>query len=112
MDPVLKISPEALEQFQLQLAKARKGVIGFRLGLVGGGCSGFSYYLGFEDDPPGTRDLSWEEGGVTFIVDKKSALMLSGSTVTWTKTLLKQGFDFQNPHESSRCGCGHSFSAK
>ena len=97
MDPVLKISPAALEQFQLQLAKARKG---------------FSYYLGFEDDPPGIRDVSWEEGGVLFIVDKKSALMLSGSTVTWTKTLLKQGFDFENPHEASRCGCGHSFSSK
>jgi len=45
-------------------------------------------------------------------VDKKSVLLLSGSRVNHTKTLMKEGFDFENPNEASRCGCGHSFSAK
>lgn len=116
MDPVVKITPEALEEFRKQFARGERdpghGPVGYRFGLVGGGCSGFSYYLGFEYDPPGPRDISWVEEGLTFMVDKKSAVLLSGSTVSWTKTLMKQGFDFQNPHESSRCGCGHSFTTK
>jgi len=116
MDPVVKITPEALEQFQKQLALGERdpgmGPVGYRFGLTGGGCSGFTYYLGFEYDMPGLRDISWQEGGLIFMVDKKSAIYLSGSTVSWTKTLMKQGFEFDNPREASRCGCGHSITFK
>jgi iron-sulfur cluster assembly protein len=107
---IIEFSPDALGAFKQQLAK--RPARGIRLGVKGGACSGMQYVIQFEDDPPRAGDNEWTVDGVTFFVDKKSALMLSGSTVNWTKTLMKQGFDFENPHEASRCGCGQSFSSK
>lgn len=110
-DPI-KISPEALEAFQNQLRGRTTTAFGFRLGVRGGGCSGLNYYIGYEDDQPGPRDVTWSVGYINFVVDKKSLAYLAGSTVQWRKTLVKSGFEFENPNEASKCGCGHSFHAK
>jgi iron-sulfur cluster assembly protein len=83
-----------------------------RLGVKGGGCSGFSYVIEFSDDPPRERDTVNEFFGVRFYVDKKSLIYLSGSTLEYVKTLMFQGFKFLNPQEASKCGCGHSFTLK
>ncbi len=83
-----------------------------RLGIRGGGCSGFSYVIQFEDDPPRERDYVFEYGGVRFFVDKKSLVYLGGSTLDYEKTLMFQGFKFRNPNEAASCGCGHSFTVK
>lgn len=108
----VEISPEALERVKEQRAR-RPGASGsLRLGVRGGGCSGFSYVMQFDDGPLRPGDVSWELDGVTFIVDRKSLLYLSGSRLGWKKTLMSTGFEFENPHEVSRCGCGHSFNAK
>ena len=82
--------------------------------MRGGGCSGFSYVIEFDDDAPRKGDLVLEfpeEGKSTVRVycDKKSILYLGGSVLDWEKTLMFQGFKFKNPKEASRCGCGHSF---
>lgn len=106
----IEISPEALEEVKKRIVQRAGGSL--RLGIRGGGCSGFSYVLQFDDDEPGDRDVSWEQDGARFIIDRKSLLYLSGSRLGWKKTLMFTGFEFENPHEASKCGCGHSFNVK
>jgi iron-sulfur cluster assembly protein len=81
-----------------------------RLGVKGGGCSGFSYVIQYEDDKPTDKDLEFDFYGLRVLVDKKSLNYLKGTTLDWEKTLIAQGFKFINPNEKSRCGCGSSFS--
>jgi iron-sulfur cluster assembly protein len=83
-----------------------------RLGVKGGGCSGFSYVIEFSDDPPRERDVVQEFDGVKFYVDKKSLIYLAGSVLDYEKTVMFQGFKFKNPQEASKCGCGHSFTVR
>ena len=80
-----------------------------RVGITAGGCSGFSYSLTFDKDFDETKDSKYEQHGVEYIVDKKSALYLDGTTVDFYNGLEKQGFTFNNPNEKGRCGCGESF---
>lgn len=112
MVPPLKVSPEALEAFKQQLAKNTFSPTAVRLGVRGGACSGFAYVIEFAYDGPRATDIEWQVDGVSFRVDKKSVLYLSGSELNWKKTLMHQGFEFVNPNEASRCGCGSSFSPK
>lgn len=83
-----------------------------RLGVRGGMCSGFAYVVEYEDGEPGPRDEVITQDGVRFIIDRKSLVMLSGTRVTWKSQLLHSGFEFENPNEASRCGCGASFTPK
>jgi iron-sulfur cluster assembly protein len=83
-----------------------------RLGIKGGGCSGFSYVIQFDDEPPRERDSVFENQGIRFYVDKKSLVYLAGSALGYEKTVMFQGFKFRNPNEASSCGCGHSFTVK
>jgi iron-sulfur cluster assembly protein len=103
------VSAVAAEQIKKQLATRGTPESYLRLGIKGGGCSGFSYVLQFEDSPPKDKDLVFEMEGVRVVVDKKSILYLNGSTLDWEKTLMSQGFKFVNPNEKSSCGCGSSF---
>ncbi len=82
-----------------------------RIGVAGGGCSGFSYTLAFDDTFDEAKDSKYEQHGVEVVVDKKSALYLDGTTVDWYHTLEKQGFTFENPNAVKSCGCGSSFQA-
>lgn len=82
-----------------------------RVGVVGGGCSGFQYSLGFDKDYDEKLDSKYEHHGVTVVVDKKSALYLDGTTVDFYDGLEKRGFTFDNPNAVKSCGCGSSFSA-
>ena len=82
-----------------------------RIGVAGGGCSGFSYTLAFDDAFDEAKDSKYEQHGVEVVVDKKSALYLDGTTVDWYHTLEKQGFTFENPNAVKSCGCGSSFQA-
>jgi len=82
-----------------------------RIGVTGGGCSGFSYSLGFDDKFDEAKDSKYEYHGVEVVVDKKSALFLDGTTVDWYSGLEKRGFTFDNPNAVKTCGCGSSFRA-
>lgn len=82
-----------------------------RIGVAGGGCSGFEYRLVFDDSFDEAKDSKYEQHGVTVVVDKKSALYLDGTTVDWFHSIEKQGFTFNNPNAQKTCGCGSSFSA-
>jgi len=82
-----------------------------RIGVTGGGCSGFSYSLNFDDKFDEAADSRYEQHGVAVVVDKKSSLYLDGTTVDWYNSIEKQGFTFDNPNAVKSCGCGSSFSA-
>ncbi len=82
-----------------------------RIGVTGGGCSGFSYSLGFDDKFDEAKDSRYHFHGVDVVVDKKSALFLDGTTVDWYDGLEKRGFTFDNPNAVKTCGCGSSFRA-
>lgn len=80
-----------------------------RLGVKGGGCSGFSYTLGF-DDKASELDQVFEIDGVTVVCDPKSFLYLNGTELDFEESLMGRGFKFGNPNASKSCGCGESFS--
>ncbi len=82
-----------------------------RVGVAGGGCSGFQYSLGFDNKSDKTVDHVSEQHGLTVAVDKKSALFLDGTKVDFFDGLEKRGFTFDNPNAVKSCGCGSSFSA-
>jgi iron-sulfur cluster assembly protein len=108
------VSPKAVEGVRTALAKRGTPDAALRIGVKGGGCSGFSYVIEFSDDPPRSGDtvLEFPEEGqstVRVFCDKKSILYLGGSVLDYEKTLMYQGFKFRNPQEASKCGCGHSF---
>lgn len=108
----LLITDKAADFARKKLAKRGTPEAAIRLGIKGGGCSGFGYVIAFEDDPPRERDRVFEVDGVRFIVDKKSLIYLAGAALDYEQTLMFQGFKFRNPNEASSCGCGHSFTVK
>jgi iron-sulfur cluster assembly protein len=81
-----------------------------RVGVAGGGCSGFSYSLTFDDKYDEKADDVHEFFGLKVCVDKKSDLYLTGTTVDFYEGLEKRGFVFNNPNAVRTCGCGSSFS--
>ncbi len=82
-----------------------------RVQVVGGGCSGMSYKLGFENQPPNENDKIFEELGVKILIDAKSYLFLAGTELDFSDGLNGTGFTFSNPNAKRTCGCGTSFSA-
>lgn len=82
-----------------------------RVGLAGGGCSGFQYNLGFDTAFDEKNDKKYDCHGVTLVVDRKSELYLDGTKVDFYEGLEKRGFTFDNPNAVKSCGCGSSFSA-
>ena len=106
------VTAAAVEYAKKRLLKRGTPNAAVRLGIKGGGCSGFSYVIEFSDDEPRARDTVSEFDGVRFYVDRKSLLYLNGSTLEYVNTLIFQGFKFLNPQEASNCGCGHSFTVK
>ena len=108
----ITISDKAVEFARKKLLARGTPDAAVRLGVKGGGCSGFSYVIQYEDTPPRERDTVYEAGGVRFYVDKKSFVYLAGSVLDYEQTLMFQGFKFKNPQEASSCGCGHSFTVR
>ena len=80
-----------------------------RVMVVGGGCSGMSYKLGFENQEPAASDKVFEKDGVALVVDAKSFLYLTGTELDFTDGLNGTGFVFKNPNAKRTCGCGSSF---
>lgn len=82
-----------------------------RVMVVGGGCSGMSYKLGFDSQPAAPTDKIFEKDGIKLVCDAKSFLYLSGTELDFTDGLNGTGFVFKNPNAKRTCGCGSSFSA-
>lgn len=82
---------------------------GLRVGVKGGGCSGFSYVLGFDEQTE--KDTVYEISDFKVLMEKAHAIYLLGMEIDWVEGLNNRGFMFNNPNATSTCGCGTSFSA-
>lgn len=111
----ITVSPAAIEAIKEQIAKRNVPGTSLRVGVKGGGCSGFSYVIQFHDGEPHKRDKIYDlhatDGTpVRVIIDPKSLVYLADATFDFEKTLMRQGFVWRNPQEKAGCGCGTSFS--
>ena len=114
-EPIVELTEGAIKQVKRQMAKTNAEGKFLRLGVKGGGCSGLSYVIAF-DDPAAVDpefDKTWTIGDLHVVVDRKSALFLKGTTLTYNiKNLMEGGFVFENPNAVRSCGRGTSFTAK
>jgi len=108
MDLRIEMSPKAVEMAKKQLVARGTPDAAIRLGLRGGGCSGFSYVMEFADGPARPKDHVFEFDGVRVVVDPKSLALLNGTTLDYETSLMGHGFRFVNPNVQSSCGCGES----
>jgi iron-sulfur cluster assembly protein len=81
-----------------------------RVGVKGGGCSGLSYVMDFDDKIESTDEVVEADAGLKVVIDKKSVLYLFGTQLTYSDGLNGKGFQWENPNASRICGCGESFS--
>lgn len=110
------ITPEAIQggKRQLREATARgeaESPIGLRIGVRGGGCSGYSYVFDLATKL-GKRDRVWNLDGLHVVVDSRSERFLAGATLAWEQKLMGYGFKWENPNAADSCGCGQSFDLK
>lgn len=105
------ITPEALARIKLILARKGKEGQFIRLGVKGGGCSGFEYLVKL-DDRPLPIDIAIELDGIRIVCDAKSAEFLRGSSLVASGNLVGGGLAFENPNAARSCGCGTSFTPK
>ena len=107
--PNVNLTPKAVEMVHKMHGKEGLGADqGLRIGVVGGGCSGFSYSMSFENNA-GMMDKVFDMEGLKVFVDATSLMYLNGCTVDYVETLEAAGFKFENPQVKSTCGCGSSF---
>lgn len=105
---MITVTPGAAAEVKRLIAKENKPEIGLRIGVRSGGCSGFSYVLGF--DAPQPDDQVTTIDGIKVLMDTKSAPYLDGTELDFQDGLQGKGFTFHNPNATKSCGCGESFS--
>ncbi len=106
---MVSLTERAAKKVLTHLEKRGKGK-GITIGVRTTGCSGLAYKLEYVDVPPITRDwMTYNSNGVTIWVNGKDLPYLDGLTMDWKREGLNEGFDFINPKERDRCGCGESF---
>jgi iron-sulfur cluster assembly accessory protein len=105
----LNLTPQAIAKVREIMATQDPLPSGLRIGVVGGGCSGFQYSMAFENQP-GMMDKVFSFDDLKVYVDATSLMYLNGCTVDYVETLEAAGFKFDNPQVKSTCGCGSSFS--
>ena len=103
------VTDQAKNQIKKNLAKRGKGV-GIRIGVRTTGCSGLAYTMEYVDNYEAEIGVTnFGHDDFVLLVDAKSLAYLNGLTMDWVRNGLNEGFDFINPNERDRCGCGESF---
>lgn len=106
---MITLTEIAARKVQQQLERRGRGV-GIQVGVKTTGCSGLAYTLEYVDCAPVTRDyMTFESHGVRVWVNGRDMVYLDGLEMDWKRQGLNEGFDFVNPRETARCGCGESF---
>jgi iron-sulfur cluster assembly accessory protein len=108
--PSLTVTPQAIAKVKEIMATQDPIPAGLRIGVAGGGCSGFQYSMAFEMQS-GMMDKVFTFDDLKVFVDATSLMYLKGCTVDYVETLEAAGFKFDNPNVKTTCGCGSSFSA-
>ena len=106
---MITLTPTATQEVKRLIEKEQKPNLALRIGVKGGGCSGFSYVLALDEASPKQYDQMFEQDGVKVLVDAKSHLYLDGTTIDYKNAMMGGGFEFQNPAAKKSCGCGSSF---
>jgi iron-sulfur cluster assembly accessory protein len=104
----LTLTPQAIAKVREIMATQDPLPAGLRIGVVGGGCSGFQYSMAFENQS-GVMDKVFSFDDLKVFIDATSLMYLDGCTVDYVETLEAAGFKFDNPNVRSTCGCGSSF---
>ncbi len=104
---MISLTEQAAKKVKATLSKRGKG-LGLRVGVKTTGCSGLAYVLEYVDQP-NPEDRCFESYGCQLYVDPKSCAYIQGVEIDWVRNGLNEGFDFKNPNERDRCGCGESF---
>ena len=104
---MIALTENASTQIQRSLAARGRG-LGLRIAVRTSGCSGYAYLIEFVDTPTNT-DIEILERGCQLYIDPKDLVYLRGLTIDYVKKGLNEGFEFLNPNEKARCGCGESF---
>ena len=104
----ISLTPSAIAKVKEIMAQQDPVPTGLRIGVVGGGCSGFSYSMQF-DNSAGMMDKVFDMDGLKVYVDATSIMYLNGCRVDYVESLEGAGFKFENPNVKSTCGCGSSF---
>lgn len=104
---MIHLTHNAKEHIKQSLAKRGKG-IGVRIGVKTTGCSGLAYVLEYVDHLA-PEDQVFTEDDLKIVIDPKSLIYMDGTEMDYVKQGFSEGFDFKNPNEAARCGCGESF---
>ena len=107
---MIEVTDIAADKIKTQIEKRGRGV-GIKIGVRTTGCSGLAYVLEYVDEEQGREHCMahYDVNGVRVYIDPKHRPYLEGMTMAWVKKGLNEGFDFINPNEKDRCGCGESF---
>ncbi|MBD3226093.1 MAG: iron-sulfur cluster insertion protein ErpA [Caldithrix sp.] len=105
---MIDISDRAISQIKTIMRNENRENNGLRIGIKGGGCSGFTYVMDFEENP-GDNDQIYNINDVNVVIDSKSVVYLQGTELDFTDGLNGSGFIFKNPNATRSCGCGSSF---
>jgi iron-sulfur cluster insertion protein len=106
----IELTAKAVEMVKDAMARENLAGYGIRVGVVGGGCSGFQYSMDFENAER-DGDTVYDQFGVKVYVDPMSSMYLQGVTIDYVVGLQGAGFKFNNPNAKNTCGCGQSFNA-
>ena len=104
---MINMTDTAVKKIKSNLARRGHGV-GVRLGVRTTGCSGLAYVLEYVDNT-NSEDIAFEQDSFVVVIDPKSLAYLTGVEVDYVRQGLNEGFEFRNPNERDRCGCGESF---
>jgi iron-sulfur cluster assembly protein len=107
---MVQLTERAVGKVKEIMATQDPAPAGLRIAVVGGGCSGFSYSMAFENQP-NMLDKTYQYEDLKVFIDQASLLYLEGAEVDYVETLEGSGFKFTNPNVRSTCGCGSSFHA-
>ena len=105
---MVQLTERAVGKVKEIMSSQEPAPAGLRIAVVGGGCSGFSYSMAFENQP-NMLDKTYNYGDLKVYIDQASLLYLDGAEVDYVETLEGSGFKFNNPQVKSTCGCGSSF---
>lgn len=106
---MITVSDTALGQLRELVQKSGEETVGLRVFVQSGGCSGFSYGMGLDENPPRSDDDVTELDGLAVYLDAYSAQYLDGAEIDYVDALMGGGFTINNPQAVKTCGCGHSF---
>jgi iron-sulfur cluster assembly protein len=108
---VMRLTDAAAERIRALQAASDKEIAGVRIGVKNGGCAGMEYTMQYADEP-GPHDEVIEDKGIKLLIDPTAVMFLLGTEMDYRSDRMRSGFVFNNPNQTSACGCGESVSLK